>query len=292
MATDVDDVLAEVIEAEEADTGEDSPPGVEEQDLAADLEDVADPAPPPGSDLEPQEIGEELAEDAPVEEEIEAEADAAFIMISAISGVPLYYERGPGGPARYRFPVARSFVPVLKSTVREVRQRTPPAFGKLERISSGGIKVAKEGMHGAGRAVDWDRWVFENLQIAPLAGDHAAGDRRKRQRYWGLAAICRSISCYTLHGEYDAAHRDHIHHDNMVNVGFSTARSTVQLTQALCNNMFGANLGIDGQYGPRTRAAVANAVDKLGLQGDISSVAVWRAFLRRSARLGFVLSVR
>jgi hypothetical protein len=47
----------------------------------------------------------------------------------------------------------------------------------------------------------------------------------------------------------------------------------------------------DGRWGPRTEAALAAAMDTLELTGTVDDLAVWRRFLRRSARLGFQLAV-
>jgi hypothetical protein len=158
------------------------------------------------------------------------------------------------------------------------------------RISSAGLKVDKPGMHGLGRACDWDRLVFENVSISPLERDHASSSRKKRRRYWAFAAICRSNSSFVLHGLYNQDHEDHVHQDNASGVGFAGAPSSVKLCQAVLKEIFGESLAIDGDFGSHTGEAFRRATDRLRLTGDISERAVWRRFLRRSARLGFKLS--
>jgi hypothetical protein len=60
------------------------------------------------------------------------------------------------------------------------------------------------------------------------------------------------------------------------------------------NDIFGQTpkLTIDKEYGPKTEAALNAALSRLRLDGTVEDERTWRRFLRRSARLGFVLSVR
>jgi hypothetical protein len=266
----VEQLLDAVIEAERA--ADAAEPVVEPQlDLEQRLEALADP-------LEPLTVDGRLA--------------AHMTTVSEIRGVPLYYERG--GAARMQsFPVARAFVPVLEATIRELVQRTPPSYGALRRISSAGMYVARPGMHGLGRAVDWDRLVFEHVEIAPIARAHESSDLATRRRYWAFAAICRSVSSYTLHGAYDnGPHDDHVHLDDAAPAGFSRSRSTVTLLQSLINTIHtpATPLRVDGVYGPLTQQAVRVAISRVGLAGEITDAAVFRGLLRRSARLGLQLA--
>jgi hypothetical protein len=154
--------------------------------------------------------------------------------------------------------------------------------------------VDKPGMHGLGRACDWDVWTFGNVEIAPLRKDHAASSA-KRRRYWALAALCRSRSSFVLHAEFNAAHEDHIHQDNgggsvVFNAGSS---STVKLVQAVCNEIFDQQprLLVDGEFGGKTQDALDAALNVLHLDGSVMDIGTWRRFLRRSGRLGFRLSL-
>lgn len=293
----VDEVLDEVIteeedvdeaELEEEDAAQSAAAELAEEQPTGEMpEELADPDPRQGLD-EPR---EELF--APAAEAVgkEAAVRVELVGVANLVGVPLWYERlSPPGPRR--FPVAASFLPILERTVRQVRVRAPAAFGALTRISSAGMYVGKPGMHGLGRACDWDRWVFENVEIAPREREHAAS-LRKRQRYWSLAAICRANSAYLLHGRYDADHGDHLHQDNGARVEFQLKRSTVTLCQALLNDIFDQTpkLAIDGDLGLKTSAAIGDAIEKLRLTGDFRDEDVWRRFLLRSGRLGFRLSV-
>jgi hypothetical protein len=222
----------------------------------------------------------------------ETEAAVATVSVGDVLGVPLWYER-IAAPGPRRFPVAPSFRPVLEATLRQVLERVPDPWGKLQRISTAGLYVGKAGMHGRGRACDWDRLVFAHAEVAPRAGDHASPSLAKRQRYWALAAICRSNSAYVLHGHYDADHRDHIHQDDGGALAFRRdSFATVTLVQVLLNDVFGQSpeLSVDGDFGRRTTGALQSALDKVQLAGSVEDVAVWRKFLRGAGRLGFTLS--
>src|SRR5687768_14576748 len=106
---------------------------------------------------ETAEPSEEAEPHAPASEYPDPEAPelvqeaAGFPSIAGIRGVPLWWERiPPAGPRR--FPVAPDFIPLLEHTVRLVQNRSPRSFGKLTRIVTAGIFVAKGGAHEAGHA--------------------------------------------------------------------------------------------------------------------------------------------
>jgi hypothetical protein len=272
----LDDVLIAEEDAEPADDEDDRAANAEAEDPA--LEEEADPEARRGLD----EPDESLLEPKP-------ETRGSVVRIADIDGVPLFFERAPGGPKKVSFPVASGFVPIVEATVKQVRKRVPASFGPLEKISSAGLHVVKAGMHGEGRACDWDRLVFANVSISPLEKDHKSNSLAKRRRYWAFAAICRSNASFVLHGLFNQAHEDHVHQDNASGVGFGTASSSVKLCQAVLNEIFGEKLATDGAFGPNTREAFGRATERLRLPDDISDVSVWRRFLRRSARLGFTL---
>lgn len=284
----VDDVLEEVLREEERVEDAGGAEGVAEAaDAGADdetPEDEADPDPRShldGVTKEEMTVPDEGGEERP-----------GFTLISELLGVPLFYERGGSGAQPAKFEIATSYKPILEQTLRELMERIVPAkFGQLKRISSAGTFVSKPGMHGQGRAIDWDRFVFEKLEIAPIERDHEAPARAKRQRYWAAGAIMRANSAFLLHGRYDGPHGDHFHQDNQTGVQFRTSRSTVTLLQAVLNDIYGNNLAIDGDFGTRTGNALRAAFEKVELSGDPENTDTFRRFLRRSGRLGFRLSV-
>lgn len=284
MITGIDTVLDEVVEAEEAvedseGRGTEAAPTYEVPERSAD--------PDPRSHLD--DVSEE---DLVAPGAGEEEAAVPVVSFGAILGVPLWYERTTT-PGPRQFPVAPSFRPVLETTLKQVLDRVPSSWGRLQRISTAGLYVGKAGMHGRGRACDWDRLVFEHVEIAPRERDHASSSLAKRRRYWALAAIFRSNAEYVLHGHYDADHRDHIHFDNGGALAFRRkSRAAVTLCQAILNDIFGRSpkLEIDGAFGPKTAAALQAALANVQLTGTVDEVDVWRRFLRRSGRLGFTLA--
>jgi len=214
------------------------------------------------------------------------------VRVDKLDGVQLFFARGV--PARPQaFSIEPGFREVLERTVRTVKARAPKSFGKLTGITCAGVLVAKPGFHGLGRAFDHDAWTFQHVAIRPIAGDHVAKALAKRQRYWALGALMRSRSAFVLHGHFDAAHRDHFHQDNGGPRPFTTGSpATVKLVQAVCNHIYGKSLGIDGEFGPKSQAAVKDAMRRVDLPGDIFDSAQFRRFLLRSGRLGFELSMK
>jgi hypothetical protein len=278
------DLIDEVLAAEEeAEREEDGPPGGEPpaDDPAGVSEEEADPDARRGLD-DPDEGLLRPPEGT----------KAPFVDVTEVLGVPLFYER-TANPGPRRFPVAPGFVPILRRSVKQIRERAPAGFGELDRIFSAGMFVDKPGMHGRGLACDWDRLVFRNVEIAPIERDHASPSLATRQRYWALGAILRSNACFVLHGKHDAPHADHFHQDHSIGAGFNRQHSTVTLTQAILNDIWDASpkLAVDGDFGTKTAGALAKVLQRIGLSNDVDNVNVWQRFLRRSGRLGFRLSV-
>lgn len=276
IETHLDEVLTAEEDLEAAEAADDDRRGVDDSLEDPEMEAELDPAGHTWVDEGDQSL-------------LESEDDRrapGITRISNILGVPLFYERGQP-PAPRSFDVAESFVPALEATVKQVRERVPQSFGALQHISTAGMFVNKPGMHGEGRACDWDRLVFANTKISPLEREHVSPSIAKRRRYWAFAALCRSNSCFVLHGFFNQPHEDHVHADNTTGVGFNNASSTVKLVQAVLNNIYGEQLDVDGNFGNNTRQAFTRAMSRLDLPDDIGDSMIWRRFLRRSARLGF-----
>lgn len=276
---DVRQVIAEVLSAER-----------EADDVIADA----------SQDGTSTESSEAEACGAPAGDELVADLAAALavnpglVTVAELDGVPLLYARA-GAPRPQSFPIEAGFRDLLVATVKSVRFRAPLAFGDLVSITSAGAFVDKPGAHGQGRAFDHDAWTFENVDIRPLGRDHAAASLALRQRYWALAAIIRSRSAFVLHGEYDAAHEDHIHQDNVAPTRTFTTGSeaAVKLAQAVCKHIYAKiDLVIDGDFGPLSEAAIREAMITVELPGDIFDFSQWERFLLRSGRLGFELSLQ
>ena len=287
-ATDVaiDEVLKAEGFAEETEAAE----SIEVDESMEDPSLAADAGAGPAHTIE----DDEAVAATPDEEEMPGLAGGlGLVNIGNILGIPLFYER-TSNPGPRQFPVASSVRPILEAIVKQTQERAPAGFGQLRQISTAGMFVQKPGAHGQGRACDWDRLVFENLKISPLEHDHRSPSLAKRMRYWAFGAICRSNCAFVLHGLYNAAHGDHIHTDNFTGVAFNRqSEATVKLLQAVLNDIHGhtPRLDTDGDYGQKSKDAFGQAMQQLQLTGSIDDVEMWRKFLRRSARLGFVRSM-
>jgi hypothetical protein len=258
--------------------------------------DDSEPEPPPEEEpLTDQEVtAEHRVPDYPPEDEFgddpgaggpEGLGDLDLVRISALAEVPVLYQGQPHRPF-----VARAFLPTLEKTVRQTQARVPASYGKLQGIQELGLFVAEsDKLHTKGRACDWEKLMFEHVTISPGNGDHASSSRAVRRRYWAFAAICRSNSCYVLHGLYNTAHGNHIHQDNGISQGFNTMESTVKLCQAILNDIFDQTpkLATDGDFGDNTQNALTAALDRLEIAGTVQDARAWTRFLRKSARLGF-----
>lgn len=256
-----------------------------DEEQASDQADAADSEPEDPAllaEADPPEDGEPTGNGA-------TRGASGLVTVRDLLGIPLFYERRPGPPRPAAFDVMPSFKTKLEATLRDLRQRAPEHFGPLVRISSAGIFTAKAGAHGNGRAMDWDRLVFENVEIAPLSRDHASLSHAKRRRYWAFAALCRANSSFVLHGRYNAVHTDHIHQDDVAGLGFNPGSfAAVTLAQSVLNEIFGESpkLAVDGAWGSASRAAFARAQARLQLEGSIEDTSVWLKFLRAGGRLG------
>jgi hypothetical protein len=162
----------------------------------------------------------------------------------------------------------------------------PRSYGKLRYFATAGAYVNKPKMHGMGRAFDLDMVRWRNVTCGPILGHHTYRNRAVRRRYIGVDAIARRWFKYVLDGWYNAAHRDHMHLDDgggalVFNVNY---RSDTVFIQAAANVMIGADLAIDGLYGPKTSRAFAEMKKRLGISNRVSNdAAEYRIFLWRLA---------
>lgn len=208
---------------------------------------------------------------------------------STVDGVPLYYWRA-GSKQRTTVRGTYAFQRKLDNFVKDLRTFTEPSYGRLVSVATAGLYVNKPGAHGRGRAFDLDDVTWSRLSATPYARQHASGDRAVRRRYVALDAVCRRQFKYVLDGWYNAAHADHLHLDDSgggrtLNKSF---RSDVVFVQAVCNQLTGTTLAVDGEYGPMTDRAYREAKRRSGVTGDTSSdVGAWLAFLAAVARAGF-----
>lgn len=158
-------------------------------------------------------------------------------------------------------------------------------YGSMTRIVTAGAYVNKPGAHGQGRAFDIDmvRWV--NGSSRPYEQYHSSSNRTLRRRYLGLNALCQRHFKWVLNGWYDAAHEDHIHVDDVGGALLlnKSSKSDVTFIQAMCNDVMGSNLVIDGVYGPNTDTEYRKSKDRVDITGDTSSdQGAWRLWCWRT----------
>jgi hypothetical protein len=208
--------------------------------------------------------------------------------------VPLHYDRLPGqygtrGQPR-RFFMTADFHSKLEACFSELWGLCP--LGSAEVIATAGAWVEKPGAHGAGRAFDLDALFWPDRTFITL---HYPNDRGV---YLAVEAVLRRYFGTVLNFEYNAAHRDHFHVDDLTAVGFVRQhRSRVLFVQMVLRDLFGRPIELDGRWGPQTAGAVAAVLHRHGL-GDANNpsdaaevgdllAAAWLPFLSVVARTGF-----
>jgi hypothetical protein len=94
-----------------------------------------------------------------------------------------------------------------------------------------------------------------------------AGGQRSQRRYLGLTASLRRYFSTVLTTDYNAAHRDHLHIDDLRQLApiRSELRSDTALVQSSANLLAGDRLVVDGIWGPRTQEAYERLLDGFGI---------------------------
>jgi hypothetical protein len=93
------------------------------------------------------------------------------------------------------------------------------------------------------------------------------GDGRTQRRYLGLTASLRRYFSTVLTVHYNAAHRDHLHIDDLHELApiRSDLRSDTSLVQSAANLLADEGLAVDGIWGSRTQEAYDRLLDGFGL---------------------------
>ncbi len=135
-------------------------------------------------------------------------------------------------------------------------------------ILTGGLYVDKGGQHGAGLAIDVDG-LWWSASDKFLAND-APTDWI---RYLRLEATLRKVFGTVLNYDYNAAHHDHWHCDLGRPTHWRAAESQAKFAQRVLNEVFGKNLTVDGDWGPKSQA------DSISVGYDFSQEGEWDRFL-------------
>ncbi len=182
-----------------------------------------------------------------------------------LGGVPVHYDRfsdpryayGTRGKP-HTFYCLTEFETKLDGCLNELWRVCP--LGQAEIITSAGAYVNKSGAHGCGRGFDLDAVFWADKNFVTL---HYPQDKRF---YLGVEAVLRKHFGTVLNHEYNAAHRDHFHIDDLSEVGFRTgSKSRVLFLQMAISHVFGKPIAVDGGFGDETSDAAKHLLLDLGL---------------------------
>lgn len=202
---------------------------------------------------------------------------------SSLGGVEVHYDRESdksyGKKSHASDWMGRSdFIEKLNRTFERLWKFT----GVAEAILTAGVYVEKPGYHSRGRAFDLDGIVWTDKVFMGL--DYYTDPIF----YLGIESVLRYEFNTVLNYLYNKAHRDHWHiQDDGDNVFSKWSWSDVLFVQASINFVWGEELSIDGQYGPRTDSAVKRVLDMLSLS-TIFTKGDWLQFLRHTTTKAFL----
>ena len=182
-----------------------------------------------------------------------------------LAGVTVHYDRssepGLGYGTRgqpWRFHCTTAFQTKLRRCFQELWTVCP--LGPANLILSAGTYVDKPGSHGLGRGFDLDGLLWDGKTFVTL------GYPNDTRFYLAIEAVFRKHFGTVLNYNYDPAHRDHLHVDDLSPIGYdATHRSRVLYLQAALTHLFSRPVLIDGISGPQTDGAARDVVMALGL---------------------------
>lgn len=207
---------------------------------------------------------------------------------NTLGGVPTHYDRlrpehygTRNGPHR-SFNATAAFSAKLDAAFRDLWEICP--FGRAEMIATAGAFVAKPGFHGEGRAFDLDAIFWPDVDFVTLEDGFRD---RNRNLYFAVEAVLRMHFGQILNYNFNAAHRDHFHIDDVA-PGFRPAsQSATFFLQNVLITVYGQNIGLDGDFGQQTGRAAERVFESLGIQGGLGDRDAWLSFLRVTAGRAF-----
>lgn len=121
--------------------------------------------------------------------------------------------------------------------------------------------------HNRARGLDLCHIRFKDGTWVDMNYSHQASMQHKRL-YLAVAANLRRFFGTVLTTHYNAAHRDHIHVDDLTAVQHirTNKRTDTTLVQSAANLLLAEGLVIDGAWGSRTQAAFEKLVTAFGLE--------------------------
>lgn len=202
-------------------------------------------------------------------------------------GVPVHYDRRTPGDYGTRgvqatFHATSEFEAKLDRCFEQLWELCP--FGRAEVITSAGAYVDKPGFHGSGRALDLDGIFWADKTFVTLFDGFQNRDRRL---YLAVESVLRMHFGQVLNYDFNAAHRDHFHIDDVAPGFRQNSKTATFFVQNALSFVLGQSVGRDGVFGPQTARAVERALDDMDVSGSIGNLSVWRQFLSGVARAVF-----
>lgn len=167
---------------------------------------------------------------------------------------------------------------------------TLSGLGPMERLLSFGGYVNKcNSYHQIGQAFDISEVVHASGSVSLRHDQWGPGSAVQLRNYWRLAASTHLHFGYTLTHTFDAAHRNHIHVDNLVSRGglsrFNSRSGTqVQMLVNVARHVFGVGVQDTETWDEQLQASVRQVQQRAGLGAPLSTAEGWHGFLRAAAR--------
>lgn len=214
---------------------------------------------------------------------------------SRIADVPLHYDRGASGYGAAGEPRTFASTKRLKTALDRCFASLFKAWrlGRPDIILTAGTLGDGRNAHGQGLAFDLDGFVFGKRVLRM--------DSYPRNRALYVALHAHLFGHFTqVLGYHYPGHRDHFHVDfNFAARYRPESNAQTFFVQSAIVHVAGIPIGrtgpekdgVDGIYGPGTKAGIDKAVAKLGLAGaDLRVGANWKAFLGAVKARGFAAS--
>jgi hypothetical protein len=190
--------------------------------------------------------------------------------VQSLVGVTLYYERTASGDPWGDLPDTEKYgvwmLPSFRNRCEDCFQNLFNITGRPEGIITAGGYVEKPGAHGMARALDLDGIVWGEGKGSWRATEMETP--AQRLRYYGIQAHCMLYFGNVLGWEYNAAHKDHLHLDDLQQPLFRlNSKAVVTGIQAMLKyvwpNAVIESVGekwIDGNWGSATASAFRKVV--------------------------------
>ena len=210
--------------------------------------------------------------------------------ITQIANINLHYARESQHPygtiGRPRsFDIEDDFNDKIIACFEEVFEACP--LGKPKVITCAGIYNYRHknprSHHRSGEAFDFDAAFWDDFTLITKRY------HSYKELYLGIECFMRIHFGIVLNYYYNEDHEDHWHIDNSVPVDFRTSyKSSNYHLQMVLSEIFEYDLIIDGIWGPQTEEMTKDLLNRLGLDGRITTPSTYKAFLRKAGKIAFL----